>query len=185
MTLKSIALEKFNAYGITSLSIEELKLVASVKTPDENFFASKAFFAMRELVRRNENKNMVAIKSSGDIYNQVSFLADYEEEEFWIILMSRANKIKKQFMLSRGGCTGTVVDIKLILREAIMCKAESIALVHNHPSGNTRPSEQDLTITSKVKQAAKIQELNLIDHVIVAGADNKGKYYSFADEGAL
>lgn len=83
--------------------------------------------------------------------------------------------------MSRGGITGTVVDIRMVLKEALLANATNIALAHNHPSGNLRPSREDDRLTDKVKQAAKLLDITLIDHVIVT---NDG-YYSYQDEGRL
>ena len=83
--------------------------------------------------------------------------------------------------MSRGGITGTVVDIRMVLKEALLANATNIALAHNHPSGNLRPSREDDRLTDKVKQAAKLLDITLIDHVIVT---NDG-YYSYQDEGHL
>ena len=96
-------------------------------------------------------------------------MADY----FFFI---KIDKTKER--ISKGGVSGTVVDTKLIMKKALLLLASSIVLVHNHPSGNTNPSEQDRIVTEKIKSACKLLEINLIDHIIIAG----NSYYSFADE---
>ena len=83
--------------------------------------------------------------------------------------------------VSKGGISGTVVDIRIILREAINRYASGIILAHNHPSGNCVPSEQDIQITKKLKEACKLMDMNLLDHLIVCDK----KYYSFGDEGII
>ena len=106
------------------------------------------------------------------------YLIDLNHEEFWVIYLSRANRILKKERISKGGISGTIVDSKLIMKKALLLLASSIVLVHNHPSGNRNPSEQDKNVTEKIKSACKLLEINLIDHIIIAG----NSYYSFADE---
>ncbi len=108
-------------------------------------------------------------------------LGDLGHEEFWILLLDRGNKIKESFRLSQGGITGTVIDVRIILRTALEKWACSIILCHNHPSGTLHPSDADLKITRKITDAAKIMDIPVMDHIII-GND---KYYSFADEGIL
>jgi len=108
-------------------------------------------------------------------------LSDKPYEEFWIILLNRANKILGQKMISEGGMSGTVVDPKKIFKMALEHHACGIILGHNHPSGNIQPSESDRRITQKLLDAGKLLEIAVLDHIILA--DNQ--YYSFSDEGAI
>ena len=102
-------------------------------------------------------------------------------EEFKILLLNRNNSVLDIYSLSKGGLTGTVVDIKLILAISLKCAASSIILGHNHPSGNLRPSKQDISLTEQIKKACELVDMKVLDHIIIS---NSG-YYSFADEGAL
>lgn len=102
-------------------------------------------------------------------------------EEFIILLLNRANKVMSWSKTSQGGTSGTVVDIKHILQLAIKTNACGIVLSHNHPSGGLVPSEQDKTITRKIKEAAKLFDITLLDHVIMTSE----YYYSFSDEGIM
>lgn len=102
-------------------------------------------------------------------------------EEAKIILLNRANEILGLYELSKGGISGTVVDIRIILGVALKCNASAIVLIHNHPSGNLIPSEQDKIITKKLREASKLLDLLLLDHLIIS----KNSYYSFADDGTL
>ncbi len=111
----------------------------------------------------------------------IALLSDLPHEEFWIMLLNRANKIIHKQKISQGGISGTVIDIRIIMKLGIEKLASSIILCHNHPSGNINPSTQDHTITKKIKEAGKILDIPVIDHIIIA--DNN--YYSFADEGEL
>jgi DNA repair protein RadC len=103
------------------------------------------------------------------------------QEEVKIVLLNRAQIVLGIYELSKGGVSGTVVDIKIILGIALKCNASSIVLAHNHPSGNLQPSEPDKSITQKLKEASKMLDLNLLDHLIIT----KEGYYSFSDNGIL
>jgi DNA repair protein RadC len=102
-------------------------------------------------------------------------------EEFYILLLNRANRIYGYYLLSQGGTSGTVVDPKLIFSIALKCNAHGIILAHNHPSGNTKPSEADIQITKKVKEGGKLLEIDVLDHIILTS----DSYLSFADEGLM
>ena len=101
------------------------------------------------------------------------------QEECKIILVNRANFVLGIYDLSKGGITGTVVDIRVILSVALKCNASGIIPVHNHPSGNLKPSEADRKITRKLKDACDLMEINLIDHLIIS----RYGYYSFTQDG--
>jgi len=134
-----------------------------------------------ELARRKKSEVIERIKitSATDIFNEISpFLADLNHEEFWVFYLNRANIVLRREKISSGGISGTVVDNKIILKKALLNLASSIILVHNHPSGNLNPSIQDKKITRKMKLACELLEINLLDHLIIAG----NSYYSFADE---
>jgi DNA repair protein RadC len=105
-------------------------------------------------------------------------------EEFKIILLDRRNRVLGVVNLSTGSVSGTVVDVPLILALACSCRASGVALAHNHPSGDTTPSEADKTITKKIKQALALVDIHLIDHFIFSGQDGS-KYLSFVNEGLL
>ncbi|MBA3647441.1 MAG: DNA repair protein RadC [Chitinophagales bacterium] len=141
--------------------------------------------AALELGRRKqfaEVKEKEKIGSSRDAFEILyGNLADKNHEEFWILLLNRANKVMEKINISTGGLTGTVADVRLIFNHAIKSQAVSIVLCHNHPSGNLKPSSTDIELTKKVKQAGTVLEISILDHLIIG--DNK--YYSFADEGML
>ena len=108
-------------------------------------------------------------------------LTDLNHEETWALLTDRSNKVIKVFQVSKGGISSTVVDIRLILREALNCYASGIVMGHNHPSENCRPSPQDTQITKKIQEAARWMDITLLDHIILCGS----RYFSFADEGII
>jgi len=122
------------------------------------------------------------ITTSRDSFDYLSpFVSDLPHEEFWILLLNRNNKIITHKRISEGGIGGTVVDARLLFKAAIENLASSIVLCHNHPSGNLRPSDADLQLTKRLKEAGRLLEIVIIDHLIIADKN----YYSFADEGIL
>jgi DNA repair protein RadC len=102
-------------------------------------------------------------------------------EEFKILLLNNSNKVLGAYEVSSGGITGTVVDIRIIFTAALKSNATGIIMIHNHPSGTLIASQADKTITQKVKEAGKLLEISLLDHLIITSES----YYSFADDGAL
>jgi DNA repair protein RadC len=141
--------------------------------------------AALELGRRRKDtvsEPLPIIKSSRMAYELMKpELLDLPVEQFWLILLSRSSRLIKKMKISEGGLSGTVVDPRLIFKEAIEALASSIILVHNHPSGNLNPSEADLSLTKKLVAAGRLLDILVNDHLIFT---NNG-YYSFADEGRL
>ena len=141
--------------------------------------------AALELGRRRsveQDDGLTKILSSEDAYRFMSVeLADLNYEEFWVAFLDRANNIIHKSKISQGGISGTVIDIRIILRQAIEKMSSSIILFHNHPSGNLTASSNDIEITRKAIEAAKLFDIKVLDHIIIAGK----KYLSFADEGLI
>lgn len=134
--------------------------------------------------RRNlqERPERAIIRCSRDIYEIFHpLLCDEAQEEFWVLLMNQAARVIDKVRISRGGIDQTTADIRSILREALLQRATQIALIHNHPSGNPRPSNDDQRLTQLVQKGAQTINIRLTDHVIVTD----GKYYSFNDEGMI
>jgi len=122
------------------------------------------------------------IDSSHDAYRHLHpIFTDLDHEEFWILLLNQANYVKSKHMISKGGRAGTVADPKIIFKTAIDNQGTFIILAHNHPSGNLRPSKEDLFITRKLADAGKLLDLLVLDHLILVN----GNYYSLADEGCF
>lgn len=146
---------------------------------------SITILAALELGKRRklrEHAERLTIRSSEDIYHLFHpLLCDLPYEEFWVLLLNQAAKVIDKVRISRGGIDQTTADVRSILREALLQRATQIALVHNHPSGNTRPSNDDLRLTQQARQAAQTMNIRLLDHVIVTD----GSYYSFCDEDQL
>ncbi len=144
-----------------------------------------SLLAALELGRRRRESEVYErkiISSSKDVFEFFqSQLSDKAYEEFWILLLNRANKIINKHCISEGGISGTVVDPKKIFKIALENNASSIILCHNHPSGNIKPSEQDISLTKKIKEGGHILDIQVTDHLIACDKS----YFSFADEGIL
>ncbi len=141
--------------------------------------------AALELGRRRREAEAMRkekITTSQDAVNIMQpHLADLIHEEFWLLLLNRAHVVINKRNVSSGGVSGTVVDPKMVFKTAIENNASSIILCHNHPSGNNKPSDADISLTRKLKEAGNLLEITVIDHIIIAGAS----FYSFADEGMI
>lgn len=141
--------------------------------------------AALELGRRRHGSSLLdkkRIHSSMELADYLkATLKDHSYEVFAVVFLNRSNKIKHFEIISKGGLTHTIVDPRIIFLKAIEVQATSIVLCHNHPSGNLRPSKADEEITLKLKNAGKLLDINVIDHLIVS---DEG-YYSFADEGMI
>jgi len=138
-----------------------------------------------ELGRRRketESAKKVKITNSGDVYNVMkSHLLDLRHEEFWVIMLNRANQVISKKLTSSGGVSGTVADPKIIFKSALEELASSVILCHNHPSGNIKPSQADINLTKKLKEAGKLLEIPVLDHIIFTD----DQYFSFADESMM
>lgn len=141
--------------------------------------------AAMELGRRRRSEEALVrkkITSSASVFEVMQpIIGDLNHEEFWIIYLNNSNKIIHKNQLSKGGITGTVVDVRLVLKNALEHGATALVLVHNHPSGTLRPSEPDKVLTKKLKTASESLDIKVIDHLIVT----QKAYFSFADERLL
>jgi DNA repair protein RadC len=122
------------------------------------------------------------VRTSRDAYDYLlPYVADNNHEQFWVLLLNRSNKIIHVRMVSTGGLHSTVVDTRMIFRIAMEHLASAIVLCHNHPSGNVSPSNSDVQLTTRLRDAGKILEVPVVDHIIIGDR----QYYSFADEGLI
>jgi DNA repair protein RadC len=134
-------------------------------------------------VRASDRPKITCSKDAYDL-----FLSHWDQdtleyyEEFKVLLMNRSNSVLGLMAISKGGISGTVTDVRIVLQAAIKSCASGIIVAHNHPSGNLTPSESDSRITQKIKEAGNIMDIQLLDHIIMTG---EGDYYSFADNGLL
>lgn len=168
-----------NLNTLSHFSVEQLKNIDGI-TEKKAITIKSAF----ELGRRNQttNTDKSHIKSSETISDLFKpLLADLQHEEFWLVCLNRANRILGKYKISQGGLSGTVIDTRIILKKSLDNLSSCIIVVHNHPSGNIQPSDADINITKKLKAAAELLEIKLLDHVIISSAG----YFSFADDGIL
>ncbi len=133
----------------------------------------------RKLAEVPESFQIKCSKDVADIFQPL--LSDLQHEEFWILFLNRSNRVISRMKLSQGGISGTVTDVRIVMKRAIEYLASGIIVCHNHPSGNLNPSESDTKITQKIKEAGNLMDIQLLDHLIITDND----YYSFADNGLL
>ncbi|HHV00367.1 MAG TPA: DNA repair protein RadC [Bacteroidales bacterium] len=162
------------------LSAGEIKKIKGMgETKAVTIAAALELGRRRKLAEAADNPQ---IRSSADVFSIFSpLMEDLSHEEFWILFLNRANRVTGRMKISQGGVSGTVTDVRIVMKKAIETLASGLIICHNHPSGNTSPSDSDIRITLKIKEAGALMDIQLLDHIIVAGKD----YYSFADNGAL
>lgn len=169
-----------NLHELGKLSITDLQRFHGIGETK-----SAVIVAVVEIGRRrnlSDIRSRPKITSSRDAFNAIGpILSDRHHEEFWILMLNRANEVIDRKCISVGGASGTVVDLKVVLKTTIEHRASSFIAVHNHPSGNFEPSRADIDLTKKLKNASSIIDLPMLDHLIVS---ERG-YYSFADEGLI
>ncbi len=167
-------------HELAKLSVKDLQKVKGIGEAKAIAIVSALELGRRRKDSEQEKKHQ--LRSSQAVYELMQpELFDLKHEEFWIILLNRANHVIKKERVSVGGISGTFVDPKLIFKVALEHTASSIILVHNHPSGTLKASEQDLKITKKVKEAGFLLEIPVLDHLIFT--DNG--YFSLADNGQM
>lgn len=163
-----------------SNEVIDLEKLFSSLTPGRRRVAVAAV----EIYKRQQSQQVERreIFGSADIYKLMGpLIGDLPNEEFWVISLNQSAKLIKKVRISVGGITQTSADIRLIMRVLIDTGATQFAAVHNHPSGNIRPSNEDKKLTEQLKKAAGLFNIRMIDHVIITN----GGYYSFGDEGLI
>lgn len=144
-----------------------------------------AIIAALELGRRHRNearRKVAKISSSSNAFELLQpVIGELPHEEFWIVYLNNANGVMQISQLSKGGITGTMVDVRLVIRQALEVGAVALVLAHNHPSGTLKPSRADIEITKKLKIAATAMDIRILDHLIIT----TDHYFSFADEAML
>ena len=166
--------------SLSKLSIQDLSKFKGIGDAK-----AVSIIAALELGRRRKEtarSHQVLVQSSKDAYEAIkSQFADLNHEEFWILLLNRANKITSRQLISKGGQAGTVADQKIIFNTALQNHASSVILAHNHPSGNLKPSQADIDLTRKLKAAGAFLDISVLDHLIIT----ESGFFSFTDEGML
>ena len=169
-----------NLMTLTRMDFATLKRYAGIGEKSAlRILATFELASRRELEKAKTRKKMSCSRDIFALLNPI--LSDLTYEEFHVMHMNRGNKVLKIDKISEGGFSGTVADPKKIFKSALEHNSSSIVLIHNHPSGNIKPSESDIRLTSKLKKAGSFLDLPVIDHLILG--DNT--YFSFADEGLL
>jgi len=169
-----------NLRELGRLSVQELQQVKGIGEA-----RAITICAAMELGRRRQIGEGIARKKINKSTEAVSIimpmLQDLNHEVFCVVYLNQACKILKHELLSSGGITATVVDIKMVLKNCLLYNANQIIVAHNHPSGSTKPSDADKYLTSKLKDSAALMDIKLLDHLIIAGHD----YLSMSDEGLM
>jgi DNA repair protein RadC len=169
-----------NLNELARLTVNDLKKIKGIGEAKAITIVAALELGRRRKETTPEEKPKIA--SSADAFSLMkSDLIDLPHEEFWMILLNRANRVIKKKRISGGGVTGTVADPKIIYKIALEELACGIIVAHNHPSGNLSASQSDIDLTKKLKEAGKFLDIQLLDHLIVANQ----KYFSFADEGLI
>lgn len=175
-----LGLSKNNLVALGRLSVRELMKIKGIGEAK-----AIAIAAALELGRRRQSVlplDKILVQSSGDVAGFLQAkLQDEQREVFAVLFLNRANKVNHFEIISEGGITGTVADPRVILKRALEESAVNLILCHNHPSGSLKPSRADEQLTSKIKDAARLLDIQVLDHIIVS---ERG-YFSFADEGLL
>lgn len=175
-----LGLSKNNLVALGRLSVRELMKIKGIGEAK-----AIAIAAALELGRRRQSVlplDKILVQSSGDVAGFLQAkLQDEQREVFAVLFLNRANKVNHFEIISEGGITGTVADPRVILKRALEESAVNLILCHNHPSGSLKPSRADEQLTSKIRDAARLLDIQVLDHIIVS---ERG-YFSFADEGLL
>lgn len=176
--LLSVVNNNLNSLG--KLTIADFKKLHGIGTARAVTIAAALELGRRRKI--SEIPVVIQIKCSKDVADIFQpLLSDLLHEEFWILFLNRSNKVIDRMKLSQGGVSGTVTDVRIVMKKAIEFLASGIIVCHNHPSGNLNPSESDTKITLKIKEAGKLMDIQLLDHLIISDKE----YYSFADNGLL
>ncbi|ROI10592.1 JAB domain-containing protein [Chryseobacterium sp. H3056] len=169
-----------NWHNLSLLQISDLMKFKGVGEAKAISIATALEIGRRRAAQEVPEK--IQITNSQETYKVLApFLADLQTEEFWVVFLNQNNRIIAKSRLSSGGINQSVVDIRILFKNALEHFATGIIVAHNHPSGNLKPSQEDLKITKQIAEAGKILNIQLLDHLVVA----QNSYLSFADENLL
>jgi DNA repair protein RadC len=170
-----------NLLELGKLSVNELTEIRGIgEAKAVTLIAALELGRRRGNVLPSEKPKVTSSKQAFDIFQSLFY--DLHHEEFWVAFLNRSNLLIERNQISQGGLSGTVTDIRILMRKALELRASNVIICHNHPSGNIVPSQQDRKITQKINNAASLFDIKLLDHLIIG---NTSKYFSFADEGIL
>ncbi len=171
-----------NLKELGKLSIDELctyKGIGPAKAV--TIIAASEFGRRRALYSGNSRREIKSANDIADYYKEVNALHEQTVEEFHVMMLNNNLRLIRSTMISRGGIVQTSVDLRVLMREVLLSKATAIAVCHNHPSGQEKPSKNDDNLTQRIQQAASYFDIRLIDHVIIADET----FYSYAENGRL
>jgi len=174
---------------LTTLSRLDYRQLANIKglgTAKTTTLLAALELGWRMQSEINPSKDLI-LRDSRAVFNYMApALVDLNHEEFWVVYLTLHNKVINRQRIAMGGQTETLVDPRIIYRNALECKAVNIALIHNHPAGSLLPSNSDKKLTRQLIEAGRVLQITVIDHLIIAiGSDNKPDYYSFRDNGLI
>jgi DNA repair protein RadC len=177
---KVLLLSNHNLNELARLGVKDLMKIKGIGEAK-----AITIVAALELGRRRKAQDIdekPKINSSKDAFDLIQGdLMDLPHEEFWVLLLNRSHQVVKKKRVSEGGVSGTVADPKIIYKLALEALASGVIVAHNHPSGNLKPSQSDIDLTRKLKEAGRFLEVQLLDHLIIANRN----YFSFADDGLI
>ena len=169
-----------NWHNLSLLSLSDLMKFKGVGEAKAISIAAALEIGHRRAAQEVPEK--IQIRESKDIYKVLQpYLSDLQTEEFWAVFLNQNNRIVGKARLSAGGINQSVVDVRILFKTALEHLSTAIAIAHNHPSGNLKPSQEDLRITKQIAAAGKILNIQLLDHLIIS----QNAYFSFADENIL
>lgn len=180
LSRRILASANHNLGELGKLSVPQLMKFKGIGKAKAVSIAAALELGRRRKLEQPTHKSKIT--NSRDAFNLLQpFLGELAHEEFWIVYLNNANNVIHAALLSKGGITGTLVDVRLVMKKALELGAVSLILAHNHPSGTLLPSEADKRITRKLKVASEALDIKIVDHLIITERD----YYSFADQHAL
>ena len=169
-----------NWHNLSLLSLSDLMKFKGVGEAKAISIAAALEIGHRRAAQEVPEK--IQIRESKDIYKVLQpYLSDLQTEEFWAVFLNQNNRIVGKARLSAGGINQSIVDVRILFKTALEHLSTAIAIAHNHPSGNLKPSQEDLRITKQIADAGKILNIQLLDHLIIS----QNAYFSFADENIL
>ncbi len=180
LSKRILAFANNNLNELGKLSIKQLTKFKGIGEAKAITIAAAMELGRRRRIENALEKNKISSSVSAFELMQ-PIIGELPHEEFWIIYLNNSNKVIQTVQLSKGGITGTLVDIRLALKVALEVVATSIILAHNHPSGTLNPSEADKQLTQKLKTASESLDIKILDHLIIT----EKAYFSFADQGLL
>lgn len=166
--------------SLSDMSLRELSQIKGIG--QAKAISLLTAFELGKRFRSEKVEESLLIRNSRDVVNLMQDKIAYlDHEEFWTIYLNQSNRILRTCQISKGGITSTEVDTRIVMQEAVLNKATQLIICHNHPSGSVKPSRADIQLTEKIRSAAELLDITLIDHIII----HREHYYSFAEEGRI